>query len=222
MARPIVVAARAKHTATLIMLHGLGDTGDGWAPALEQILASPALAHVKGVCPTASAIPVTLNGGMRMPAWFDLFGLTTSSREDIAGMRRAQALVAGLIAAEPVAPSRVVVGGFSQGGALALLTALSGEKRVGGCIALSTWLPARGELAVAGAAPHAPELPILVCHGDEDPLVPFAAGRETAAWLTRAGAAVQFKGYPGMGHSACDAEMRHIADWLAQTIPATA
>merc|ERR1712013_589908 len=145
MPDPVVVSASAKHTATLIFLHGLGDTGHGWATTIAAIRPP----HVKVICPTANKMPVTLNSGFEMPSWFDLMTLDATGPEDEPGIKAASTLVNNLIAEEVKAgvPSdRIMLGGFSQGGALALYTALHTEHKLGGVIALSCWAPLHKQL----------------------------------------------------------------------------
>ena len=141
------VAPKDAHTATVIFLHGLGDSGHGWLPVAKQLWAVPGLSHVKWILPHAPSIPITLNGGMRMPGWFDLSTLdklADPTAEDEAGLRRAVEAVDKLVQAEVDAGTpegRIVLGGFSQGGAVALLTAISGRRKLAGVVALSTWVP---------------------------------------------------------------------------------
>ena len=139
---PVVLKARARHTATLIFLHGLGDTGHGWAGGLNVIRPN----YMKVVCPTAPSIPVSINMGMVMPAWYDIRDLTSDSiREDLEGVSDSTKLLRSLISMEArelkdYGTSRVLIGGFSQGGAIALNTLLTGNDKLAGCIALSTYI----------------------------------------------------------------------------------
>ena len=135
-----------QHTATVIFLHGLGDSGHGWAPQISNIKPS----CVKLICPSASKMAVSLNSGVMMPAWFDLKSLNPQGPEDEAGVKAAAAYVNSLIEAEMEAgiPSeRIILGGFSQGGALGLYTALTSRHRLGGVIGLSCWIPLHKQLA---------------------------------------------------------------------------
>ncbi|CAH0546431.1 unnamed protein product [Brassicogethes aeneus] len=180
MASPVVIAASAKHTATLIFLHGLGDTGQGWASAMGAIRQP----HVKVICPTAPTMPVTLNAGFRMPSWFDLKTLDESGPEDDDGIRSATKQIHGLIENEikaGIAANRIVLGGFSQGGALALYSALCFPQKLAGVVALSCWLPLRKSFP--GAMKTSNELSVLQCHGDCDPVVPYKWGQMTASVL---------------------------------------
>jgi len=217
MAAPVVVNASAKHTATVIFLHGLGDTGHGWS----QMFASVKQPHIKYVCPTAKDIPVTLNGGMRMPSWFDLKGLDPNSNEDAAGIESASKLLQSLISEEEkhgIPASRIVVGGFSQGGAVALYSALTNNKNLGGVVALSTWLPLHKTFP--GAIKGNTDTPIFQAHGEADPLVQPTFGAMTAQLLAAINKKHIFKTYPGMGHSSCDKEMSEAKKFIDDCLPA--
>ncbi|KAL1450938.1 hypothetical protein WDU94_003245, partial [Cyamophila willieti] len=140
MAAPVVIEANTKQTSSLIFLHGLGDTGHGWASSMAE-LKPP---HTKVICPTADTMPVTLNGGYPMPSWFDLISLDANSKEDEEGIKRAAQKIHSLIDKEVssgIPSDRIVIGGFSQGGALALYSALTYPKKLAGVVALSCWLP---------------------------------------------------------------------------------
>ncbi|XP_015754330.1 PREDICTED: acyl-protein thioesterase 1-like [Acropora digitifera] len=138
---PVTVEATSKHTASLIFLHGLGDTGHGWSEGFSSL---KGLQHVKFICPNAPVSPVTLNGGFRMPSWFDILTLNMPGPEDEEGIKRAAGQIQSLIDEEiksGIPSERIVLGGFSQGGALAVYTALTMEKTLGGILLLSSWLP---------------------------------------------------------------------------------
>ncbi|KAE8744481.1 hypothetical protein FOCC_FOCC008869, partial [Frankliniella occidentalis] len=213
---PVVIGATAKHTATLIFLHGLGDTGHGWASAMGA-LKTP---FMKVICPTAQTIAVTLNSGFKMPAWFDLKSLDASGPEDESGIKKASQLIHSMIDAEVSAgiPSnRIVIGGFSQGGALALYSALTYSKPLAGVVALSCWLPLNKSFPsfVVGNK----ETPFLQCHGDCDPIVPFKWGQMTASILKGYLKSIEFKTYGGLMHSSSDEEMNDIKDFVQKQLP---
>ncbi|XP_078297698.1 acyl-protein thioesterase 1 isoform X6 [Panthera onca] len=139
---PAIVPAARKATAAVIFLHGLGDTGHGWAEAFAGIRSS----HIKYICPHAPVMPVTLNMNMDMPSWFDITGLSLESQEDEPGIKQAAENVKALIEQEMkngIPSNRIILGGFSQGGALSLYTALTTQQKLAGVTALSCWLPLR-------------------------------------------------------------------------------
>ena len=137
-----------------------------------------------------------------MPSWFDLYGLDKNAREDETGIEQAMQRVERIVDASNVAPERIVLAGFSQGGAIALTTVLRSEKKFAGCIALSTWLPLRQSYPDK-FGPHACETPIFYGHGRDDPLVRFTFGKAANDLLKGWGVKTTFEAYEGMGHSAC-------------------
>ncbi|XP_066584209.1 acyl-protein thioesterase 2-like [Prorops nasuta] len=215
MSNPIVIAATARHTATLIFFHGLGDTGNGWAN-----LANIRPPHVKIICPTAPTIPVTLNGMFRMPAWFDLRSLDQSGPEDEAGIQKAAEMVHGMIQEETAAgipTKRIAIGGFSQGGALAIYSALTFPEPLAGVIALSAWLPLHRHFPQAAIGNK--DTPLLQCHGDNDTMVSYKIGQMTATELKRFMTQTEFKTYPEMMHASCEEEMQDVKKFLEKVLP---
>lgn len=218
MAHPVVVSATAKHTATVIFLHGLGDTGHGWAASF----ASVKIPYVKYVCPTAPTIPVTLNAGFKMPSWFDLLTLEPNGPEDVEGIKRAASTVHQLIEQEEkngIPSSRIFVGGFSQGGALAMYSAFRYEKPLAGIIALSAWMPLNKQFPdlVIGNR----ETPIIQCHGDIDPVVQYKWGAMTSELLKTFLQHHEFKTYAGMMHNSSEEEMQDVKSFILQNAPAS-
>jgi len=183
-------------------------------------MSAVAAPHMKVICPTANTMPVTLNAGFRMPSWFDLTSLDVNASEDAAGIRAARDTVHGLIQKEVAAgipAARIVVGGFSQGGGLALYAGLTHGAPLAGLVALSCWLPLRDEFPAAAAATAA--TPVLQCHGDCDPVVPYKFGQLTSGLLKKFLPNATFKSYPGVMHSSCDEEMAAIKSFLAEKLP---
>ncbi|CAH1372645.1 acyl-protein thioesterase 1 [Tenebrio molitor] len=216
MAAPIVIAATAKHTATLIFLHGLGDTGQGWASAMAALRP----AHVKVICPTAPTMPVTLNAGFRMPSWFDLRTLDASGPEDEEGIKQATKQIHTMIdneMKEGIPANRIIVGGFSQGGALAMYSALVFPQQLGGVISLSGWLPLHKSFP--GAMKTVKDLHVLQCHGDCDPVVPYKWGQMTASVLKTLLKEPEFKSYRGLMHTSSDEELRDVKDFIDKHLP---
>ncbi|KFO32543.1 Acyl-protein thioesterase 2 [Fukomys damarensis] len=213
------VSGAERETAAVIFLHGLGDTGHSWADALSTIR----LPHVKYICPHAPRIPVTLNMKMVMPSWFDLMGLSPDAPEDEAGIKKAAENIKALIEHEMkngIPANRIVLGGFSQGGALSLYTALTCPHPLAGIVALSCWLPLHRNFPQA-ANGSAKDLAILQCHGELDPMVPVRFGALTAEKLRSVvtPAKVQFKTYPGVMHSSCPQEMAAVKEFLEKLLP---
>ncbi len=214
----IVLAPAAPATASVIWLHGLGADGRDFVPIVPE-LKLPASAAVRFVFPHAAMRPVTLNMGMRMRAWYDIKTLTAEGRADEAGLRESVARVAALIAAERalgVASERIVIAGFSQGAATALHAALRHPEPLAGVLALSCYLPLQATLAAELAAENR-ATPILMCHGQQDPVLPLALGLAACNWLRAAGYRVEWKEYP-MQHQVCVPEINDISQWLRQRL----
>lgn len=216
MSAPVVIASSAQQTATVIFMHGLGDTGHGWASALSSIRSS----YIKYICPTAPIMPVTLNGGCRMPSWFDLYSLDISAPEDAEGIKRAANSIHQLIDQEEkngIQSNRIILGGFSQGGALALYSALRYPKPLAGIMVLSSWVPLHKDFPDAAIGNR--DTPVIQCHGDSDPLVPPQLGQLASEMMKKFMKNVDFKLYSGMAHSSCDEEMTDIKTFIDQHLP---
>ena len=207
----VVLAPAGAATASVIWLHGLGADGHDFVPIVPEL----GLPAVRFVFPHAPVRPVTLNMGMPMRAWYDIKTLTAEGRADEAGVRESVALLGRYIAAERAAgmPSaRILIAGFSQGGALALHGALRHPEPLGGILALSCYLPLQtllaGELSDANRA-----TPILMCHGQYDPVLPMALGVLARDWLRSERYAVEWREYP-MQHQVCLPEIQDISNWF--------
>lgn len=210
----VILAPAAPASASVIWLHGLGADGHDFAPIVPELKLPPS-PGVRFVFPHAPMRPVTLNMGMHMRAWYDIRTLTAEGRTDEAGLRESIARVGALIAAERalgIAPERIVVAGFSQGGATALHAALRHPEPLAGVLALSCYLPLQAALA-AELTDASKAVPILMCHGQQDPVLPIALGRAACSWLRTAGYRVEWKEYP-MQHQVCLPEIQDIAAWL--------
>ncbi|XP_004275061.1 acyl-protein thioesterase 1 [Orcinus orca] len=217
---PAIVPAVRKATAVVIFLHGLGDTGHGWAEAFAGIRS----AHIKYICPHAPVMPVTLNMNMAMPSWFDIIGLSPDSQEDETGIKQAAESVKALIDQEVkngIPSNRIILGGFSQGGALSLYTALTTQQKLAGVTALSCWLPLRASFPQGPISGVNRDISILQCHGDSDPLVPLMFGSLTAERLKTLvnPTNVTFKTYGGMTHSSCQQEMMDVKQFIDKLLP---
>ena len=197
---------------TVIWLHGLGADGYDFVPLVPELRLP---FGVRFLFPHAPVQPVTLNGGMRMRAWYDLYGLSAGVREDAAGLDASAARLRALLDAEVARgqpENRIVLAGFSQGGAVALHLALRAPLDVAGVLALSTYLP------LAATAPKAARpLEVFMAHGTADPVIPLALAAASRDALVERGCAVDWRTYP-MGHSVCAEEVRDIAAWLAARV----
>jgi len=207
--------------AAVLWLHGLGADGYDFEPVVPALCLPDAL-PVRFVFPHAPMMPVTINAGMVMRAWYDVLALEGERREDEAGIRASQARVEALIAREGargIGPGRLVLAGFSQGGAIALQAGLRHAARLAGILALSTYLPLAGTLA-AEAHPANRDVPIFMAHGQHDPLVPVARARRSRDLLEQAGYGVEWREYP-MPHAVCDEEIAAVGRWLGTVLSAT-
>ena len=205
-------------SATIIMLHGLGADGNDFVPFVEEIdLAS--VGPVRWVFPHAPTMPVTINGGYVMRAWYDILGTDMAKREDETGLRRSMADVRALLDAERargIASRRIVLAGFSQGSAMTLLTGLRYPERLAGLVGMSGYLPLADALGAERAQANA-DVPVFLAHGRSDPVVPFAAGTATRDALRSAAYPVEWHDYP-MPHSVCPEEIRDLERWLQRVL----
>lgn len=204
--------------AAVIWLHGLGADGHDFVPIVPE-LHLPAGLAVRFIFPHARVRPVTINNGYAMRAWYDIKALALSGPEDEAGIRESENAVRALIQTQRdagIAANRIVIAGFSQGGAIALQTALRYPERLVGVLALSTYLPLRGALT-AELSQSNRDVPILMCHGTVDPVVPLALGAMSRDALRAQGIAVDWREYP-MQHEVSMAEIGDIAKWFASVL----
>lgn len=206
------------HKASVIWLHGLGADGHDFVPIVPQLQLPEALG-VRFIFPHAPVRPVTINAGMTMRAWFDIFGLTPGSKQDEAGIRNAEQMVAQLIQQENelgIPSEKIVLAGFSQGGALALQSGLRYPKRLAGIMGLSTVL-ALAEKLPQELSPANKDIPIFLAHGTQDMVVPLTLGEMMRQYLMSMGYAVSWKTYP-MAHSVCQEEIKDISHWLQKVL----
>jgi phospholipase/carboxylesterase len=216
----VVLAPATPATASVIWLHGLGADGNDFVPMVPELKLPPG-PSVRFVFPNAPVRPVTINNGMRMRAWYDILELSASGAQDEAGIRDSAAILAGFIQRERdsgIAANRIVVAGFSQGGAIALHEALRHPERLSGVMALSTYLPLRTTFA-AEASKANRDIPILMCHGSFDPVLPLRLGSSSRDLLRAEGYAVEWKEYP-MQHQVCLEEVQDISAWLKERLAA--
>jgi len=217
----------------VIFVHGLGDSGHGWEPVAHMISKDSELNHVKWVLPHAPSKPVTANFGMVMPSWFDIKSFTFTAEEDETGMLESSRQLNEIIATEVDAgidASRIVLGGFSQGGAMSLLTGLTSERRLAGLAVLSGFLPLRHKFK-AMLSDQAKSTPIFWGHGLNDPLVTYDLCETSVAFLKdeckikqlgdsdQDVAGIRCKAYEGMEHSSCPKELDDLRSWLKSVVP---
>lgn len=207
--------------ASLIWMHGLGADGHDFAALPPQLGVSPDLA-LRYVFPHAPVIPVTLNMGVRMRAWYDIVRLDARGQDE-AGIRRAAASIDVLIAREVergVPASRIVLGGFSQGAAVALFTGLRHAAPLGGLLALSGYLPLHESLPAEASAANR-QVEVLLAHGTHDDVVPYQLGYGSAELLRAAGYHVEWHEY-AMAHQVCLEEVQEIGRWLNRRLGSAA
>jgi phospholipase/carboxylesterase len=200
--------------ASVIVLHGLGADGNDFVPVTEELDLS-AVGPVRYVFPHAPVIPVTINGGYAMRAWYDILGADLVQREDEAGLRRSLASIEALIEREKsrgIPAQRIVLAGFSQGCAMALLTGLRHRERLGGIVGLSGYLPLAATTAAERHAANT-STPVFLAHGRMDPVVPIARAIASRDALQALGYAVEWHEYP-MAHSVCMEEIADLNRWL--------
>lgn len=201
---------------SIIWLHGLGADGHDFEPVVDEIRLPSA---VRYIFPHAPMRPVTINGGFVMRAWYDIASQDIGALQDAAGIRSSQAAIEALIALEiarGVEPQNIFLAGFSQGGAIALHTALRQSTPLGGVLALSTYLPLANSVSGEMQA-GTRTTPVFMAHGRSDSVVPYKLGVDSREVLQKLGYSVEWHEYP-MPHSVCDAELKDIETWLSARV----
>jgi phospholipase/carboxylesterase len=201
-----------KAEAAVIWLHGLGADGRDFEPIVPELRLKKA---VRFIFPHAPIRPVTINNGMRMRAWYDIFQFG-GGPEDEAGLRASQKITEELIGAQGLPASKIVLAGFSQGGAIVLQTALRYPERLAGVMALSTYLPLAGAVAKERVEANQ-DVPIFMAHGQYDDIIPLARARASREHLEKLGYKIEWHDYP-MPHSVCAPEIEHISAFLSRVI----
>ncbi|HEY0684371.1 MAG TPA: alpha/beta fold hydrolase [Steroidobacter sp.] len=210
----VVLTPPTSPTAAVIWLHGLGADGFDFVPIVEE-LRLPASLPVKFVFPHATPRPVTINNGYVMRAWYDIKGFGPERAEDDAGIRESEGVVKKYIEqqiAQGIPADKIVIAGFSQGGAIAFQAGLRYPQRLAGLMALSTYLPLRSTVAQEASAANR-DVPILMCHGAYDPVVQLQMGEASRDVLQSLGYRIEWRTYP-MEHSVCMEEVVEISRWL--------
>lgn len=203
---------------SVVWLHGLGADGHDFEPIVPQLVRAgwPA---IRFVFPHAPVRAVTINNGARMRAWYDIKDFDLANRADEAGVDESIGQVEALVAREVargVPRARILLAGFSQGGAVTLAAGLRSVEPFAGLVALSTYLPSAHK-AEATLAQGASTQPVFMAHGSQDPVVPFAAGEHSAALLRKLGFTVDWHRYP-MSHAVCAEEIRDLGDWMERRL----
>ena len=210
---PVVIEPSCTHRATVIWMHGLGADGHDFEPIVPQLGVDNL--GIRFIFPNAKVQPVTINGGMSMPSWYDIIGLDIDSRADAQGISESVDYVSELIQAEITAginSKNIVMAGFSQGGVVGLHTALTFPQPLAGIMALSTYLPLVQELEPR-LSPENRNTPIFQAHGSMDPVVSPMLGDMAASQLKQWGYNLVCHRYP-MQHAVCPAEITEIGRWL--------
>ena len=204
--------------ATVFILHGLGADGRDFVPVAEQLDLS-SIGPIRFLFPNAPVIPVSINGGYQMPAWYDILGADITARQDEKGMRQTQDSMNQLIEREierGVPARRIVIAGFSQGCAMALMTGLRFPERLAGIIGLSGYLPLAAALA-AERSPANADVPVFLAHGTRDGVVPLPRAIASRDALTALGYPVDWHSYE-MEHSVCAEEIADMHQWLLRVL----
>ena len=202
--------------ACVFIIHGLGADGHDFEP-LVPALALPENAHVRFIMPHAPRLPVTINGGMVMPAWYDILAMDLGRRVDEVQLKKSAERIQALIQEQidqGIDSQRIIVAGFSQGGAGAYQAALSFPQPLGGLLAMSTYFATADSIEPAEANR---QLPIEVHHGNFDPIVPETLGRSGVDRLKTMGYSVNYRQYP-MAHALCPQQVNDIGKWLSERL----
>ena len=205
--------------ACVIWLHGLGADGHDFEPIVPELRLDPGL-NIRFVFPHAPMMPVTINQGFVMRAWYDIRTADIGNEPDEKGIRASTGLLSDMVEAEiagGIEPARIVLAGFSQGGVIALQAGLRFPQKLAGIIALSTYLPLEDSLDAEKSEVNA-DIPILLAHGSADPVIPIHLAQRSHRKLEQAGYSVEWHEYKGMPHSVSEQEIFHIAEWLEKVL----
>ncbi len=203
---------------SLLIMHGLGADGNDFVPFCDE-LDLAALGPVRFVFPHAPIRPVTINGGYAMRAWYDILGTETLRREDEAGLRQSREAIEQLLAHEKsrgIPAKRIVIAGFSQGCAMALLTGLRHAERLGGIVAMSGYLPLADQTEAERSAANR-DVPIFMAHGQFDPMIVLPRASATRDALIAMDYPLEWHEYP-MAHSVCAQEVTDLNRWLLRVL----
>lgn len=216
--RDITLSPATPATATVVVLHGLGADGWDFVPVARELHLPDAL-PVRFVFPHAPVRPITVNNGYEMRGWYDIRDFSITGREDIEGMTESADRIGAYVRREAelgVRADRVVLAGFSQGGAVALHAALRHPERLAGVVALSTYLPFRSRIAAEVSQTNR-DVPILMCHGRADSVVSYELGETSRDVLREHGYEVDWHAFP-FGHEVSLEEIEVVSQWLVRTL----
>ena len=212
----IIVEPTKEARASVIWLHGLGADGHDFEHIVPELELSQ---YVRFIFPHAPIRPITVYQGYEMRAWYDIFQMDFLADEDEKGIRESSEAIHQLIDHEVqigIPSDRIILAGFSQGGAITLHSGLRYPKKLGGLLVLSSYLPLANTLS-KGALKINQTIPILMLHGIQDDLIPIQKAEESCAYLIRKGYQVDWRNY-SMGHCVCSAEVRDIKNWLEKIV----
>ncbi|BAP55429.1 phospholipase/carboxylesterase [Thioploca ingrica] len=214
----IVINPPQPATASVIWLHGLGANGHDFEPIVPE-LPKDITRYTRFIFPHAPARPITINGGMIMPGWYDVFGMDLTVQQDVQGIRESEQIVHHYLAQEieqGISTQRIVLAGFSQGGAIVLHTGLRYPQPLAGIMALSTYLPLIDTVAQERHPANQPT-PIFLAHGQQDPVIALLHAQRSRTYLEQLGYRVEWHDYP-MAHQVNAAEISDISHWLQASL----
>jgi predicted esterase len=215
-----ILNAIKKHKGTVIWMHGLGDSSEGWESDMRYLQKSAP--HIKFILPTAPSVPVSLSGGMRMPAWHDVKRLDKIMDEDFEGLDRSISAIKNIIDDEcksgEISSDKVIVGGFSQGAAMSLMVGYTYPSKLGGVAVFSGYMP-RYERFGQFLSEKNKNTPAYIGHGTADNVVSIKAAEKIDEILTTYGIPHEFKTFKGVQHAACEEEIDDLLDFFLKNIP---
>ena len=214
----IIIETSEHPDAAIIWLHGLGADGNDFVPIIDQ-LQLPTHYAIRFIFPNAPLRPITINQGYQMPGWYDISSLSIVDQEDEAGIKESSEILRQLCElqeADGIESSRIIVAGFSQGGAIALHCGCRYPRPLAGIMALSTYMPLPDQLADE-ISESVTETTLFMAHGRQDDVVPYDAGKQSMELLESHNMEVLWHEYD-MGHAVCIEEIQHIRQWLTDTI----
>jgi phospholipase/carboxylesterase len=214
----IIIETQPQPDAAIIWLHGLGADGNDFAPIVDQ-LQLPSHFAIRFIFPHAPVRAITINQGYQMPGWYDISSLSVLEEEDEAGIKESSAILKQLCQeqeADGISSGRIILAGFSQGGAIALHCGCRYPKPLAGIMALSTYL-ALPETLTDELSDYAVETPVFMAHGQQDDVIAYQYGRQSMEQLEENNIEVQWHEY-NMGHAVCQEEIHHISQWLVQQL----